>query len=143
MLKKRNVIHVYGQRNIHLSLPVAADKLLADYMKRNGCQSTTAVALAIDRYDRLSEKPTPATLEKCGQTRADGKPCQRCRMPGQATCSHHGAAYVRRTISLPLELQNKVDNWTAEGAKVGATVNLVIALAIMTTMEGSHARSAK
>ncbi len=135
MLKKKHTIHVYGQRTIHLSLPVSADKLLSDYMKRNGCQSPVAIAIAIDRYDRLPEKPTPATLEKCGQTRTDGEPCRRCRMPGQATCSHHGAAYVRRTIRLPLELQSKVDQWTAEGAKVGATVNLVIALAIMTTMD--------
>ena len=125
----------YGQRTIHLSLPVKADQLLADYMKSNGCQSPTAVSLAIDRYGRLPGKPTPATLEKCGVIRADGKPCHWCKMPGQNTCSLHGAAYVERTVILPMEIQVQLDKFTAEHKESGATVNLVVALAIMTTME--------
>ncbi len=132
MLTKTRTIRVKGQRKMHVSVPLAAYDVLMKYAKANGCTLPVAVSIAVDRYSRLPDRPEPASLGTCTATRSDGTQCQHYRMPGQETCSAHGVEYGRILIPLPLELQNKIDRWASQ---YGVTVNVMIALAIVTTLK--------
>ncbi len=133
MLTKTKTIRVKGQRDMHISVPLAAYNLLREYTKANGCTLTVAISIAVDRYNRLPDRPEPASLGVCTSIRTDGKQCSHYRMPGGDTCSAHGVEYGRIVIALPLELQTKLDRWAAQ---YGVTVNVMVALAIITTMKG-------
>ena len=132
MLTKTRTIRVTGQRKMHVSVPLAAYDVLKKYAKANGCTMPVAVSIAVDRYSRLPDRPEPASLGLCTVTRADGKRCPHYRMPGQDTCSAHGVEYGRILIPLPLELQTKIDRWASQ---YGVTINVMIALAIVTSLK--------
>ena len=133
MLTKTRTIRVTGQRKMHVSVPLAAYDVLMKYARDNGCTLPVAVSIAVDRYSRLPDRPEPASLGICTATRSDGTQCQHYRMPGQDTCSAHGVEYGRILIPLPLELQNKIDRWASQ---YGVTVNVMIALSIVTSLKG-------
>lgn len=132
MLTKTKTIRVKGQRDMHVSIPLAAYKILSDYKKVNGCTLPVAVSIAVDRYSRLVDRPEPATLGVCPATRADGDRCSHYRMPGSDTCSAHGIETCRILVVLPMELQTKIDKWASH---YGVNINLMIALAIVTSLK--------
>jgi len=132
MLTKTSSIRVNGQRKMHISVPLAAYDVLKKYAKDNGCTMPVAVSIAVDRYSRLPDRPEPASLGLCTAIRTDGNRCHHYRMPGQDTCSAHGVEYGRILIPLPMELQTKIDRWSSQ---YGVTINVMIALAIVTTLK--------
>lgn len=128
---RKGSIRVVGQRNLHLNLPLQSYEKLRSYTDANGCTQPTALAVSIDRYSRLADRPVPATIGACGVIRSDGHPCKEMRMPGYQTCAIHGSEYVFIMATLPMEQQILLDKWSSD---YHVTVTYMVALAIMTCL---------
>lgn len=126
--QKRRTVRTPDQRLMHLSLPIAAVTLLDKYSMTNGVTMTTATIVAMDRFNRMPNRPEPAALGTCTAIRTDKQPCPNLRMPSYTTCNAHGVEMAGVAVTFPMELQTRIDGWAAQ---YGISANLVVAQAIM------------